>query len=398
MAVERGVEPRRDRRPRRRAVRRATSRAAPRPRASSSRCRSRSPARTSSTSSTATTSASTSSSSTPTSRKVLVRYNPDGDAETNKRQLERSSALADWLHENDRKFLFELLVPAEDAPARAGRRRHRPLRRRAAPGADAPRDRGHPGLRHRGRHLEDRGRRRARGRRDARRADALAATAARTSSACCSAAARQRREGRPLAARRPRPSTGFVGFAIGRSIWWDALKGFLDGSLEREDAAEQIADNYLRFIKVYEEAEQGAAASSHVAGSAAARAPPSPWAAATRSPSRRGRGAPGVRRPAAPDEVVRRVVDGDTLVLSRVASRASSGWTPRRSTAGWVFLRPPPRRRSRSARCARGCACRYERGVEERDRYGRALRYVLRSHGGRFVQRAARAARATPCR
>ena len=26
---------------------------------------------------------------------------------------------------------------------------------------------------------------------------------------------------------------GFIGFAIGRSIWWDALKGFLDGSLER---------------------------------------------------------------------------------------------------------------------------------------------------------------------
>ena len=30
-------------------------------------------------------------------------------------------------------------------------------------------------------------------------------------------------------------STGFIGFAIGRSIWWDALKGFLDGSLERDD-------------------------------------------------------------------------------------------------------------------------------------------------------------------
>ena len=33
------------------------------------------------------------------------------------------------------------------------------------------------------------------------------------------------------------PVEGFVGFAIGRSIWWDALKGFLDGSLEREAAA-----------------------------------------------------------------------------------------------------------------------------------------------------------------
>jgi 5-dehydro-2-deoxygluconokinase len=49
-----------------------------------------------------------------------------------------------------------------------------------------------------------------------------------------------------------------VGFAIGRSIWWDALKGFLAGDLEREAAAEQIADNYQRFIKVYDDAEAGA--------------------------------------------------------------------------------------------------------------------------------------------
>jgi 5-dehydro-2-deoxygluconokinase len=54
------------------------------------------------------------------------------------------------------------------------------------------------------------------------------------------------------------PVDGFVGFAIGRSIWWDALKGFLDGSISREDAQNKIADNYLRFIEVYESAERGA--------------------------------------------------------------------------------------------------------------------------------------------
>jgi len=48
---------------------------------------------------------------------------------------------------------------------------------------------------------------------------------------------------------------GFIGFAIGRSIWWDALKGFLAGDLEREKAAGQIADKYLNFIRVYDEAE-----------------------------------------------------------------------------------------------------------------------------------------------
>src|SRR3954451_8622989 len=51
----------------------------------------------------------------PDFSKVLVRYNPDGDAEMNQRQTERLKRLSDWLHEHDRKFLFELLVPAEDA-------------------------------------------------------------------------------------------------------------------------------------------------------------------------------------------------------------------------------------------------------------------------------------------
>jgi 5-dehydro-2-deoxygluconokinase len=55
--------------------------------------------------------------------------------------------------------------------------------------------------------------------------------------------------------RQAAPVDGFVGFAIGRSIWWDALKGFLDGSLPRAEAAEQVAENYLRFVRVYEQQE-----------------------------------------------------------------------------------------------------------------------------------------------
>ena len=50
----------------------------------------------------------------PDFSKVLVRFNPDDDPELNQRQLERLKRLADWLHEHDRKFLFELLVPATD--------------------------------------------------------------------------------------------------------------------------------------------------------------------------------------------------------------------------------------------------------------------------------------------
>jgi myo-inositol catabolism protein IolC len=50
----------------------------------------------------------------PDFSKVLVRYNPEDDAEMNARQLGRLKRLSDWLHERDRKFLFELLVTATD--------------------------------------------------------------------------------------------------------------------------------------------------------------------------------------------------------------------------------------------------------------------------------------------
>src|ERR1700733_9968143 len=51
----------------------------------------------------------------PDFSKVLVRYNPDDDPVLNERQLGRLKELSDWLHGHDRRFLFELLVPATEA-------------------------------------------------------------------------------------------------------------------------------------------------------------------------------------------------------------------------------------------------------------------------------------------
>jgi 5-dehydro-2-deoxygluconokinase len=45
---------------------------------------------------------------------------------------------------------------------------------------------------------------------------------------------------------------GYIGFAIGRSIWWDALKAYVDGSVPRLETVEKIAVNYRRFVTVYE--------------------------------------------------------------------------------------------------------------------------------------------------
>src|SRR5438270_1975160 len=52
----------------------------------------------------------------PTFCKVLVRYNPEGEKDLNRRQADRLRRLSDYLHaKGQSRFMFELLVPAEPA-------------------------------------------------------------------------------------------------------------------------------------------------------------------------------------------------------------------------------------------------------------------------------------------
>jgi myo-inositol catabolism protein IolC len=192
----------------------------------------------------------------PDFSKVLVRLNPEGDAEMNERQLGRLKRLADWLHEHDRLFLFELLVPATDEQLesvggdtdRYDAELRPELMRRAIQqihdfgidvdiwkieGVDAREDA----------EMLIRETRSGEGREG-------------VTSVLLGRGASDEKVDHWL--QQAAPIEGFIGFAIGRSIWWDALKGFLAGDLERRAAAEQVADNYLRFIKVYDDAEAAA--------------------------------------------------------------------------------------------------------------------------------------------
>jgi myo-inositol catabolism protein IolC len=192
----------------------------------------------------------------PDFSKVLVRYNPEGDADMNRRQTERLKRLSDWLHEHDRKFLFELLVPAEehqleqvggDSDRYDAELRPELMRRTIVEFQDAGVE-----------------------------ADIWKIEGIDTQEDCERIAQTARRDGRDGVVcvvlgrgaddakvehwlRQGAPVEGYAGFAIGRTIWWDALKGFLDGNLEREDAAQQVADNYRRFVQIYDEAAKQAA-------------------------------------------------------------------------------------------------------------------------------------------
>jgi myo-inositol catabolism protein IolC len=193
----------------------------------------------------------------PDFSKVLVRYNPEGDEGMNTRQTERLKRLADWLHEHDRKFLFELLVPAEDHQLEQ---------------VDGDSDRYdtelRPELMRRAiTELQDAG----------VEADIWKIEGIDSQEDCERISETCRRDGRDGVIcvvlgrganddkvvhwlRQGAPVEGYAGFAIGRTIWWDSLKGFLDGSIEREDAAAEIAEKYLHFVQVYGEAAREHAA------------------------------------------------------------------------------------------------------------------------------------------
>ena len=188
----------------------------------------------------------------PDFAKVLVRFNPDDpDTEMNERQLGRLKQLADWLRSNDRKFLFELLVPATDeqlASVDGDSDRYdaelRPeLMRRAIEdcqkagievdvwkieGVDEQSD-------------------------AAMLAEQARSGPGREGVTCVLLGRGASTEKVEQWLREASPVDGFIGFAIGRSIWWDALKGYLGDELERSAAASQIADNYLHFVRVYDQ-------------------------------------------------------------------------------------------------------------------------------------------------
>ena len=194
----------------------------------------------------------------PDFSKVLVRYNPDDpDTGMNERQLERLKRLSDWLHGRDRRFLFELLVPATDdqlAQVDGESDRYdaelRPeLMRRAIE------DIQNAGIEVDIWKIEG-----VDERSDAEMLAQQTRAGGRDGVVCVLLGRGASDEKVDHWLTQAAPVEGFVGFAIGRSIWGDALKGFLDGSIEREDAARQIGDNYLRFVKVYEESEATAAA------------------------------------------------------------------------------------------------------------------------------------------
>lgn len=187
----------------------------------------------------------------PTFVKVLVRYNPEGDAGMNKRQTERLKKLSDYCHQHGNKFMFELLVPA--------------TKEQLARSNNDPKlydKQMRPALMIQSMHeLQQAG----------VEPDLWKLEGVETEEDCRKIATQARTGGRDkvgvillgrgeneekvrhwlaTAAKVP----GYVGFAVGRTIFWEPLRLCKDGAISREEAANRVAKNYKSFCDLWESA------------------------------------------------------------------------------------------------------------------------------------------------
>jgi myo-inositol catabolism protein IolC len=184
----------------------------------------------------------------PTFAKALVRYNPEGDAALNQRQTLRLRRLSEYCRAAGRRFMFELLVPATGAQAALARAagttydlgtRPRLVLQTIAALQDAgvePDIWKIEGLDRR----EDCERVVATARRDGRRAVGCIVLGR-------GADERKVEEWLTTAASVP----GFIGFAVGRTTFWDPVADFLAKRATRQEAVLQIADKYRRWTAIF---------------------------------------------------------------------------------------------------------------------------------------------------
>lgn len=185
----------------------------------------------------------------PDYSKVLVRWNPDDPAEIKRVQAERLKRLGDWLHERDRVFLFELLVPATDAQLEL-----------VDGNGDAYDTEIRPYLMLQSiAELQDAGVEpdiwKIEGLDRAIDCDLVARLIRRggrehVTAVVLGRGANAERVEHWLRAGSHTP--GYAGFAIGRTIWWHGIESFKNGKVTRDEAIADIAARYRHFIDVYE--------------------------------------------------------------------------------------------------------------------------------------------------
>ena len=196
----------------------------------------------------------------PTFCKVLVRYNPEGDAVLNARQAARLKRLSDWLRARGRaKFMFELLVPAEPAQLEklGGDKARYDLELRPSLMVRAIEALQRAGVEPDLWKIEGLDRRE-----DCERVVAAARSGTGRGAVSCIVLGRGENDAKVHEWLATAASVdGFIGFAVGRTDFWQPLVGWRAGKLTREAAVAEIARRYLEFVAIFERAHPPSPAS-----------------------------------------------------------------------------------------------------------------------------------------
>ena len=189
----------------------------------------------------------------PTFAKVLVRYNPEDDAAMNLRQVARLRELSQYCRRTRRLLMFELLVPATggqlqdvqgDCPAYD--RDVRPALMRAAIGALQDADVEPAVWKIEG--LDSR--------EDCRRMVAAPRRGGRGHVGCI-VLGRGADEQKVINWLETAAQVdGFIGFAVGRTSFYDAIADYVAGKSTRRQAAGRIAGQYAKWAEVFEDARK----------------------------------------------------------------------------------------------------------------------------------------------
>lgn len=192
----------------------------------------------------------------PTFCKVLVRYNPGGDAVLNQRQAARLHRLSDYLQTAGRSlFMFELLVPPEKAQLEQlkGDKKAYDLELRPQLMVQTIEQLQDAGVEPDIWKIEGLDRRE-----DCARIVAAARRSGRGKVGCIILGRGENeekvREWLSIAA----GVEGFIGFAVGRTDFWDPLVAWRAGKESRETAGAQIAARYREFTDVFRAARSKA--------------------------------------------------------------------------------------------------------------------------------------------
>jgi myo-inositol catabolism protein IolC len=194
----------------------------------------------------------------PTFAKVLVRYNPEGNAALNERQTVRLKLLSDYLHGKSHNLLmFELLVPAEQAQMDKLKGDKKAYDAKVRPwlmvqAIQQLQDAGvEPDV------WKIEGLDRAE---DCEKVVAAARRGGRDKVGCIVLGRGEddKKVGEWLATAAPVP--GFIGFAVGRTVFWDPLVALRDKKITREGAVSEISRRYQEFVNIFEEARDASKA------------------------------------------------------------------------------------------------------------------------------------------